>query len=165
MVLVFLMAVPCLAQQAEEERGPSTPEERAKAVKLTRQLEREPLGKQAKEARQWLTVWLINVPDIVVRPCGALLGPVMNEGAKDDYSAELQSQMMYAQAALVIENPAAANDMLAMYIASVESALKTYEAILKKKPAARRPYLDDLLAKRDKGEIHAYVKQAMASCR
>ena len=164
-VFVGLMCVPCLAQRQDEERGPSTVEERTKVVKLTRQLERDPLGKEAKEARQWLTVWMIHVPDIVVRPCGALLGPVVGAGTKDDYSAELQSQMMYAQAALVIENPERTNDVHAMYVASVESALKTYEAILKKKPAARRPYLDDLLAKRDKGEIHAYVKQAMASCR
>jgi hypothetical protein len=164
-VLFGLFVVPCAAQQTEEERGPSTPEERAKVVKLTRQLERDPLGKDAKDARQWLTVWLIHVPDIVVRPCGTLLGPVVNAGAKDDYSAELQSQMMYAQAALVIEDPEAAKDLHSLYVASVESALKTYEAILKKKPAARRPYLDDLLAKRDKGEIHAYVKQAMAGCR
>jgi hypothetical protein len=160
-----LTGVPCVAQQTEEERGPSTPEERAKVVRLTRQLERDPLGKDAKEARQWLTVWMIHVPDVVVRPCGALLGPVVGEGTKDDYSAELQSQMMFAQATLVIENPEAAKDLHAMYVASVESALKTYEAILKKKPAARRPYLDDLLAKRDKGEIHAYVKQAMAGCK
>lgn len=164
-LFVVLMGGTCLAQQAEEGRGPSTPEERGKVVRLTRQLERDPLGKDAKEARQWLTVWLIHVPDVVVRPCGALLGPVVGEGSKDDYSAELQSQMMFAQATFVIENPEAAQDVHAMYAASVESALKTYQAILKKKPAARRPYLDNLLAKRDKGEIHAYVKQTMASCK
>jgi hypothetical protein len=164
-VFISLVGLPSVAQEPEGERGPSTPEERAKVVKLTRQLEREPLGKAAKDARQWLTVWLIQVPDVVVRPCGALLGPVVDASTKDDYSAELQSQMMYAQAALVIEHPEAAKDLHALYVASVESALKTYEAILKKKPAARRPYLDDLLSKRDKGEIHVYVTQAMANCR
>jgi hypothetical protein len=163
--VLALAATPCVAlAQAQEERGPSTPEERAKVVRLTRQLERDPLGKDAKEARQWLTVWLIHVPDIVVYPCGSLLGPVVNS-SKDDYSAELNAQMNFSQAAHIIENPEKAGDIHALLTASLEGALKTYEAILKKRPAARRPYLDDLLAKRDQGEIGAYVKQAMAGCR
>jgi hypothetical protein len=166
LVLLFaLTLLPCAVRaQAQEERGPSTAEERAKAVRLARQLERDPLGKDAKEARQWLTVWLIHVPDIVVQPCGSLLGPVVNS-EKDDYSAELNAQMNFSQAAFIIENPAKARDIHALLTASLEGALKAYEAILKKRPAARRPYLDDLLAKRDQGEIGAYVKQAMAGCR
>lgn len=158
---------PCTKEPALEQdvRGPSTAEERAKVVQLTRQLERDPLGKGAKEAREWLTVWLIHVPDIVVRPCGSLLGPVEADRTKESYSAELQGQMMYAQAAFVIENAQQANNPEALLIASVESALKTYEAILKRKPAARRPYLDDLLTRRDKGEVSAYVRDAMKTCR
>jgi hypothetical protein len=167
MLLMSLAALPGLAQMPApggEERGPSTPEERAKVVKLTRQLERDPLGKGAKEARQWLTVWLIHVPDIVVRPCGTLLGPVVGPSS-DDFSAELMAQMNFSQAAFIIENPEQAEDLPALFTASVEGALKAYEAILKRRPAARRPYLDDLLAKRNRGEISAYVRQAMAGCR
>jgi len=162
-ILIFLgmiLAVPALGAQ---ERGPSTPEERAKVVLLTRQLERDPLGKDAKEARQWLTVWMIQVPDIVVRTCGNLLGPAV--GDEDSYAAELSAQMNFSQAAFIIEHPDKKEDAVALFAASLEGALRTYEAILKKKPAARRPFLDDLLAKRDKGEVQAYVRQAMAQCR
>ena len=150
---------------SQEARGPSTPEERAKVVRLTRQLEQEPLGKEAEEARRWLTVWMIQVPDIVVRTCGSLLGPVLEDKGKESYSAELNGQMMFAQAALIIESPDKAENLEALFTASVESALKVYESILKKKPAARRPYLDDLLAKRDKNEIRAYVSERMKTCR
>jgi carboxypeptidase Q len=164
-VVLAFAAVPCTAKTpAQDERGPSTPEERAKVVRLTRQLEREPLGKDAKDVRQSLTVWLIHVPDIVVQPCGSLLGPVVNT-TKDDYSAELNAQMNFSQAAYIIENPSKARDIHALLTASLEGALKAYEAILKKRPAARRPYLDDLLTRRDQGEIGAYVRQAMAGCR
>lgn len=149
----------------QDSRGPSTAEERAKVVQLTRQLEREPLGKGAKEAREWLTVWIIQVPDITVRTCGSLLGPVENDKGKESYSAELQAQMMFSQAAFLIENPQAVEDVHALLVASVEGALKVYEGILRKKPAARRPYLDDLLEKRGKGEVSAYVSDAMRSCR
>ena len=161
-----LFAIPMSAQgpmPIQEERGPSTPEERAKVVRLTRQLERDPLGKDAKEVRQWLTVWMIHVPDIVVRPCPSLLGPLV--GSKEDYSAELMAQMNFSQAAYIIENPGKTDDVVELFAASVEGALRAYEAILKKKPAARRPYLDELLVKRDRGEIRAYVKQGMAGCR
>lgn len=154
-------ADPALAQEA---RGPSTAEERARVVQLTRQLERDPLGKGAKEAREWLTVWIIQVPDVTVRTCGSLLGPVENDKTKESYSAELQSQMMFSQAAFIIESPQYSEDIHALLVSSVEGALKVYEGILRKKPAARRPYLDELLLKRDKGEVHAYVRDAMKSC-
>jgi hypothetical protein len=45
-------------------RGLSTPEERAKAIRVARGLERDPLGKDAAANRQWLLNWIIEVPDI-----------------------------------------------------------------------------------------------------
>ena len=45
-------------------RGPSTPEERAKVIELTRMLERDPLNENADAIRQWLRQWMIEVPEI-----------------------------------------------------------------------------------------------------
>jgi len=55
------------------ERGPSTAEERAKVIDLTRKLENDPLNPQAEEWRVWLAKWIDEVPDVVVPVCPSLL--------------------------------------------------------------------------------------------
>jgi hypothetical protein len=52
---------------------------------------------------------------------------------------------------------------VAIYTAAVEGSLRAYESILKVKPKARWPFLDDLLEKRSKGELPEYVRQAAAA--
>src|ERR1039458_7272074 len=58
-----------------QQRGPSTAEERTKAVQFARDLEDDPLGPNAKDERSWITLWLIQIPDITVKFCTGLLGP------------------------------------------------------------------------------------------
>jgi len=145
------------------ERGPSTPEERAQAVNLARALEQNPLHEGAKDARQWLTVWLIEIPDITVKLCSGLLGPIV--GSKENYSSELFAQMMFSSAAYIIENPKKAKDQHAVYLAGVEGTLKAYEAILKEKPEARHAFLDELIEKRNQGELDKHVRQATKKCK
>jgi hypothetical protein len=125
-------------------------------------LETDPLGSEAKEARHWLTIWLIEIPDISVSLCGTLLGPVLE--SKKNYSPELVTQMMYSSAAFLIEHPDLASDHVATYAAGVEGSLRAYEAILKSKPKAGWPFLDDLIQKREQGELTAYVVKAAKSC-
>jgi len=144
------------------DRGPSTPDERANAVRLARLLESDPLGPDAKEARHWLTMWVIEVPDIHVSLCGILLGPVLD--AKKNYAPELITQMMYSSTAFVIEHPDQAADEVSMYVAGVEGSLRAYESLLKAKPKARWPYLDDLIQKRNQGQLLAYIGAKVPSC-
>ena len=49
-------------------RGPSTAEERAYAILLTRHLEKDPLSIDASAARAWLSTWWDQIPDIEVAP-------------------------------------------------------------------------------------------------
>ena len=142
---------------AQHSRGPSTPEERDKAVRAVRLLETDPFNKDAGSLRAWLTIWLGEVPDIKNPPCAEYLGPIAGSG--EDYATEIFFQMMFSGAAFIIENPAKSNDPAAVNLAGVEGALKAYEAILKAKPTAKFAYLDDLIAKRQKGELKAYVQE------
>jgi hypothetical protein len=139
-------------------RGQSTPEDRAKAVKLTRQLEADPLGEGAVEARQWLIPWVEKAKDIRVTVCN-LLGPIPNDD--HPYSAEILTQMIFSNAAFQIEHPDKVDDQVAVQTAGVEGALKAYEAIVKAKPEARIEFLDDLIRKRDSGEFSAYMKKTV----
>ena len=147
----------CLTVTAQNKRGPSTPEERATAVKATRLLESDPFHKDAKKIREWFLHFLIEVPDISVSICTDYLSPLY--GTKDkNNEAELAFQMTFARAAFMIEHPDQANDKVAVNMAGLEGTLKMYEAVLKSKPKAKIDFLDQLLGKREKGELRAYVE-------
>lgn len=146
-----------LTNSSFAQRGPATPEEKAMAVKAARLLETDPFHKEAKKMRQWFTTWLIEVPDITVELCGAYLGPVA--GSDKNYSSDIFAQAMFSSAAFIVEHPDQANDRVAVQLAGVEGALKTYESILTTKPKARWEFLDGLLEKRSKGELRAYVDE------
>ena len=67
--LFVLLAVTVLAASIPAEskmRGPSTPQERARALDYVRSLEQNPLAKDSLDKRMWLTEWIVQVPDITV---------------------------------------------------------------------------------------------------
>jgi len=156
---VLLLAIPTFAQQ---NRGPSTPEERAKAVQFAHDLESDPFGSQAKSEREWLLRWLIEIPDITVDVCPRLLGREIPD--KKKHGPEILAQLTFSQAAFVIENPDKAKDKTAVYAAGVAGALKVYEIALKKYPKDQVKGLDEVLARRDKGELQKHVEEAMQYC-
>jgi hypothetical protein len=151
---------------SQQKRGPSTPEERAKAVQIARDLESDPLRPGNKEMRTWFTFWLIEVPDITVPICGEELGPIFHESDRDkNFVSEIFGQSMFSAASFVIEHPDQANNKVAVYIAGVEGSLRAYQSILKAHPEAKWPFLDDLILKRQNGELSKHVEKATAKCR
>ena len=159
----LLVLVVFKAQAQPQSPRASTPEDRAKAVEIARSLESDPLGKQAKDQRAWLILWLTEVQDINVKACTKLLGPVV--GSKKNYDSELFTQTLASAAAFIITNPSKAKEDLAVYTAGLEGTLRTYESILKVKPKAKWPFLDDLLDKRNKGELAEHVRQSATHCK
>src|SRR5688572_18524704 len=103
-LLVFLVIVCsfCFAF-AQNRRGPSTPEERKRAVEMATFLETNPLAKEAKDYRAALLYFLAEVPDITISLCTNVLGE--SKRIKGDYEAELVGQLAYSQGKFVIENP------------------------------------------------------------
>jgi hypothetical protein len=162
---IMLLFTAAIGQKSAsgQNRGPSTAEERTKAVQIAHDLEADPLGPNAKEERSWLTVWLIQIPDITVKFCTELLGP--RPSPESSYWSGISTQMLYSGAAFIIENPKKKNDQQGVYLAGVDGALKSYEAILKAEPQARWPFVDGLIEKRDQGKLGEYVKQAMTKCK
>ncbi len=142
----------------------SSAEDKAKAVQLARALESDPLARNAKDARQWLTVFYIAAPDITVKLCSAFLNDVVGN-KKYKYGSEIFVQSMYAQGAYTIEHPDADAGSDETFLAGLQSSLKAYEAIVTKDPKARRADLDALVAARDKNELMAYVQAHSAECR
>jgi hypothetical protein len=159
---VASLVLPSLTLVAANARGPSTPEERAKALALIQQMETDPLG-VSKEDRQRLAVWLVEVPDIHVSLCTQFF-PTLLDG-KSKHGGDLAMQSAYSMAAYEIEHPDQAKDENALYLAGIEGTLRAYESILRKEPKSREPSLDELLAKRQSGELAAFVRDTSPKCK
>ena len=114
----FLTPRPCRAQT----RGPSTPEERARAVKVAHELEQEPLAKDAKESREWMIQWIVEIPDITVEVCSEYFGTVPRP--PKGHSGEITKQMVISSAAFMIEHPDKVKDGQAIALAGLLGALK-----------------------------------------
>jgi hypothetical membrane protein len=164
LVVAGLLLICALQVRHAHARGPSTPEEREKVIYLTRFLERNPLGQGAPAARQWLRQWAAEVPDIKVHVCVDLLGRGL--GDNYPYAREINLQMIFSAAAFAIENQDKARDDLAQYNAGVKGALRVYEVLVRSKRDAKSVFLDELLARRDRGELADYVtKLAKERCK
>jgi hypothetical protein len=163
-ILALTLGLVVLAGPASAvERGPSTPAERKKAVEITRRLERAPLAPKANDDRIWLLKWINDIPDIMVRTCSGLLDPLpADDGEK--FGRKLFAQSMFGMAAYMIENPAKKNDWVAVQTAGIESTLKTYEVLVKAKPAMRWEELDRLIQVRDQGRLSDLVEAQLEGC-
>jgi hypothetical protein len=141
-------------------RGPSTSEERAKVIELTRMLERDPLNENAAATRQWLREWTIEVPEIRFHVCNELL----SHGIDDNYpySREINLQTILSGAVFTLEHQDKARDDVGAYIAGVEGSLRMYEVLAKSRTDARSAFLDGLVAMRDRGELADRVAKLAA---
>jgi len=157
------MCLAALPQKSEKgRREPSTLEQRAKFVEFTRQLESDPLGKDAEGMRAGLMKWLFEVPDIKVEVCDLLPGLLKT---KKNYSSELFGQTIISSGAFVAANPDLSADHLLVNTAGVVGTLRAYQAILKLHPEAKWPILDDLLSRSTAGELATYVQDATTTCK
>lgn len=137
-----------------ETRGPSTPEERARFVALVRWLESNPVAENTNSIRQQLRDWAIEVPDIRFKVCPSLLGDAVGNYR---YSREVTLQVMLSGAVLTIEDPGQARDDARVYTAGVEGALRAYGVLVNSTSDARSAVLDDLVEKRERGELVDHI--------
>ena len=158
----LLALAPATAQQQPQKRGPSTAEERARAVKVARELEEDPLGKDAKDNRQWVIQWIVDIPDITVTECDDFFGKIPK--TPRGHMREIVSQMVISMAAYMIEHPDKAKDEQAVALAGLLGALKAYQSILKQDSAARWGYLDKLIQMREQGKLDDYVAETRRKC-
>lgn len=149
-------------ESAGAKRGSSTPKERTRAVKLVKELEMDPYGAGAREARRWLSLWLVETPDLEVDLCPELFGGTPAERKR--IPSEVVAQTLYSGVAFVIENPGKAEVREQIYGAGMLGALRVYEAMVKTRPDLRSPLVDGLLAKREAGTLPEHVAGSMAGC-
>jgi len=157
--LFILLAVTIIAASVPAEsktRGPSTPEERARALNYIQSLEQNPLAKDSLGKRIWLTEWIVEAPDITVNTCCKELDSL--DKVNGTYSNQLRMQVIYSQAAFIMQHPEVKSDAQKQ-AAGLAGALRAYRAIQRFDPTAQYPVLDNLLALQKKGKLLKYVER------
>lgn len=165
-VLLIALIIACgvsASSSFAQRRGPSTAAERARAVEIATLLENDPLNKNAKALSKELLIWLIEIPDITVTICTGMLGDYSK--IKGEYAGTITTQLSFAETRFVIEHPEEAKDEYRVYLAGVESALRTYQNIKKAKPRVRLEPMEELLVKQQAGQLPEFVRNAMAGCK
>ncbi len=157
--LFVLLAVMVLAGSVPAEcktRGPSTPQERARALSYIQSLEQNPLAKDSLDKRMWLTEWIVQVPDITVHMCCKALDAL--DSVNDTYSNQLRIQAMYSQAGYILQHPDVKSESQKQ-AAGLAGALRAYQAIRRFDPTAQYPVLDNLLSLQKQGKLVQFVEQ------
>jgi len=156
--LFVLLTVTILAASIPAEsktRGPSTPQERARALDYIQSLEQNPLAKDSLDKRMWLTEWIVQVPDFTVKSCCKDLDSL--EQVNDTYSNQLRMQAIYSQAGYILRHPNVKSDA-EKEAAGLAGALRAYRSIQRFDPTAQYPVLDSLLALEKQGKLQQYVE-------
>jgi len=161
-ITLFLLG--CVAGQVAgaQQRGPSTAEERAKAVKIAHDLEREPLAKDAKDQREWVIQWIVDIPDITVNVCFDYFGKLPDP--PQGYSTEITRQMVISSAAFMIEHPEKVKDEQAIALTGLLGSIKAYQAILKQDSSARWAQMDKLVQMREQRKLDEFVTDTRRKC-
>lgn len=153
--------VALLVARTAEARGPSTPEEREKAVRLIAEVEADPMAFEARESRDWLVTWLGEVPDIPVSYCTLPLGDGKDA---EEVPVELKMQLMLGQAAYLMGHPEARSGSLEVFVAGVESAVRAYDRLRQKGTVWKLSALEDLKKAQGDGKLDALVTKRIRKC-
>ncbi len=163
LLAAFLISAALVTTAAAEKRGPSTPEERQRALYIIHELDKEPMSPKLASEREWVFQWLQDVPDVQVYICTGLIGPLLEEPRSDARNA-ITLQHLLDSAAYEMENPDS-KSMVEVYKAGTEGMLRAYEHVLKDQPEFKSPFLESLRAKQSSGQLDQYVREGLDSCR
>lgn len=157
--IIFAIAI---AAPAAAERGPSTPEERARVVALAEAANRDPLGVMNSADGRWFMKWADDIPDYFFGPDRGALW--MNSGAaKGDLRRVLRFHHTLSTAAYQVQHQVFdptkdAAQMEAKTMAGIEGLLRAYESLKDKQPENQSEVLDNALVLRQQGKLATLYK-------
>jgi hypothetical protein len=131
-------------------------DEAATLIQASKFLEEKPLDKDAKNIRGWAIKWVTETDKVNVKICSLLLSGLND---KYKYNPEILAQYTIAMAAFKLSNPDKAKDEDAAQLAGIESALTSYQTMVKEQPKAKNAFLDELVAKRGEASWANYVAE------
>lgn len=156
--LTIIFALLLIAAATQTGFAQNKPSDKETLIKAAQILEAEPFQDKAKDFRGWAMRYVIETEDVSIVVCTQMFSAMMDK--KNKYSSELLTQYSIGMAAFKLSQPDKAKDENAAQLAGMESMLKAYENMVKEKPKAKFQALDDLIMKRDKGELKSLVENA-----
>ena len=153
--LTIILALLTVALSAQISYAQS---EKEMLVKTVRALEEKPFDKETIKMRERSLLWVIETDQVSVTACSGVMSAFLDK--KNKFGSELTVAYTLGMAAFKLENPDKKTDENAAQLAGLESALKSYEAMLKEKPKGKFAAVDMLLAKRADGTLAKYVADA-----
>jgi hypothetical protein len=150
-LIVGLMIQTTFAQTQKEK-------EKADFISNAKLLEKKPFDPNAKDARSSGFRWLVETDQVTVSICSESMKLIPEK--KNKFKSELFMQFNFGIAVFKLENPDKKDDEIAATLAGLESALRTYEAMLKENEKAKNAELDALVVKRNNNELKAVVEAA-----
>lgn len=155
--LTIIFAIFIIALTSQIGFGQTKEEQQSLLIKAAKFLEVKPFDKDAKDIRGWALRYVIETKDVSIIICaGDLTRPTLEK--KNKYGSELLAQYTIGMAAFKLENPSKKDDENAAQLAGIESMLRAYEQMVKEKPKAKFAAMDDIIAKRDNGELKGLVE-------
>lgn len=140
---------------APQERGPSTVEERARAVKIALDAENN-LQQVFEQNNVWLDQWITDIPDLTFRT-GAV-SDWLKRASPADLRAQLYFQFCASAIAFQINNPTLAEKTADYSLAGIEGALRAFEKLVNTNPNLRSAKLTQAIAARNKGDLAAFIQ-------
>ena len=156
LALVVIFTVGGSARAAE----PTTGEERAKLVRVIRELEKAPFQAGASRDRAWALQLVENASDITVTINADLLKEVLESEAPD--RDVIVSQFILGQTALVVEKPDAAKSDEACAESAYFSALRVYRKAVDRNAENRIDFFDKLDESELRGDLKRQVDRLVA---
>ena len=147
LVLVGLLSVNSIAGSGQKEDPAQT------LIKATKFLEERPFDKDAKKVRGWALGWVIETDKVSVNVCSLIL----QVDKKYKYGSELTGQYTIGMAAFKLANPDKASDENAAQLAGIESAIISYESMVKAESKAQNTFMDQLVARKADGSLPQFV--------
>jgi hypothetical protein len=153
-LLPVVASAPASAQESAPARGPSTPDERARVLRMALEAAQNPLQVQQRDGA-WLKAWVNEIPDLVLD-----YGPVFSwvkASAGADIREAIGFQYTASAMAFQIRHPALAGQQAAIDAAGMEGVLRAYETLVREDPRRASAKLDRALSARNKGELTAFL--------
>lgn len=149
-----LLPAQASAPESASARGPSTPSERARVVRMAQEAEQDPQRVQQRDGA-WLKDWVGGIPDLVL-DYGTVFGWVKSAAQAGSREA-LKFQYTASAMALQIRHPQLAGQQAAVDLAGMEGVLRAYEVLVRNDPGQASTALDHALAARNKGKLAAFL--------
>jgi hypothetical protein len=127
-------------------------------IKTARALETSPLAQDTVKMREKALKWVIETDQVSVIACGEIFSLFSDK--KNKNSSEMTVAYTIGMAAFKLEFPEKASDENAAQLAGLETALKSYEAIVKEKPKTKFEKIEAVLEKQRAGQLAAMVTAA-----